>query len=514
MFCAPPDDIKIRKTFRSIDVEKYKNKRIFLSANAGAGKTSEIFKFIKNHKKYSFCLISYTKHVTEDFKKRMKNDLGKDYKNEYDVTVMTYDSLCKRNRNDIYKEEKPWNTMNYYSTTTAERIYGDCFKDDDTFTHIERYRHGREPLETYILNTPGALDQLKDYCLERKVAQNVHVNRLLILADYKYFKYDIIIIDEAQDLSMLQRTFIKRNRHLYKLCVFVGDLKQMIYNNSSVFDTITDEDKIYELTHTFRYGSDVIVLLNKGHTKAYHTSFLTTKTIIEHCTFNEYIQSHGKICILISSWKNILKYTELIKNRSMKLNAKSKNKIKNEIQFHKEYVKLYNIWTLSFRHITEQAFFRSRGKEGLMDYSDNKWEDLESILKYIEEIEAKEKKEKKRKRKSQIEIVTIHSTKGLEYDHVYLDDSCFPEYNTNPCSFRIKDNLFYTACTRACRSLGYNKKNEYVLYSFTRAAEEISHINKEITQEIIDEYIKYYGLQNFNNFKRQMWAIHLKDKKL
>ena len=83
------------------------------------------------------------------------------------------------------------------------------------------------------------------------------------LQDYAYElnKYDIVLVDEAQDLNPVQEAIIRSN--IFKRVVVVGDRHQSIYSWRGAINTLNRLQDWYllNLTHSFRFQDNKIVEL-------------------------------------------------------------------------------------------------------------------------------------------------------------------------------------------------------------------------------------------------------------
>jgi hypothetical protein len=437
-FRPKPDDESQRSLFRCLNVDEFDNRRVFLKANAGAGKTSEILKFVQQHQQYSICLLSYTRSVVLDIQKKMPKRLKMD--------VMTYDSLCLNNRNSLFEYKRPDKT--FLSLHTANKVMKHVLFEHDP--HFVRDRLEKNIIENH-------LPALYEHCKENDI-NNVTINKLLMLHRYCYKPYDIMIIDEAQDLDYLKRIFFDKKHIGTKAKIFVGDPKQSLYTESTVFDTIKDDDIVVQLSHTFRYGSELVKLLNTGPCTL-HSAFPDKKTkvncvSIEHCVTKMNV-------VLISAWKHIVNYTDLIGASQLTVDKKACESVENNFLNHKKYLKHFETYqkTYDTHRMEQEDYFESINEEHLLEFQTKKWGELRNILS---------SQMGKRKRENVPMITTVNRSKGLEYKHVYVDISCFPDHNTNPSSTRMKDNIFYTAITRSMVSV--NMPEKYTPYSRTKEA--------------------------------------------
>lgn len=438
-----PDDDNVRIEFRTLKISEFQNKSIFLSANAGSGKTYEIFEFLKQHREYSTLLISYTKSVVVDIKKRLTDDLC--------VDVMTFDSLAFRNRNSILPFAHGSETYN--SLYSARKVL--CKAKGLYRINLDEYEQ-----DLFYLNKDELKNELAKifkYCMKHSI-NNVYINKLLMLYNYTFKKYDIIIVDEAQDLENIKRKILKSITNV-KAKIYVGDPKQSLYCKKNVFDNIDiNTNIVFNLTHTFRYGKGLVNFLNL-HNCEEHTCYPTNTTQVMECSFASFYHNYGANVILISAWKNILKYVDYIENLEVRIDPKAMKEIQTDINKHKEYVKFHKQFLRS-TGTDEKVYFESFNKEYLLEYKNEKWEQFVTVFNRI-------KSSRKRKRTGVL-ITTVHRAKGLQYDCVFVDKSCHPLHNTNPSSEKTKENIYYTALTRCKYVVAVSCNPKYIFGSYKR----------------------------------------------
>lgn len=441
-----PEDEEIRERFRTLDVSNYNNKRVFLQANAGAGKTTLIMDFLKNHREYNICIISYTNSVVQTVKRKLK-------KAKLECESVTFDGLCKRNKEELVGRI-PWH-VSEYSQYTALTIYKESIGDKKSKLLLDEHHQK-------FIDDHEEMKKLYNYC-KRTKKSNVHSNLMLLYYKYVYREFDIFIIDEAQDLSKWKRRwFVDTKLPFVKAKIFVGDPKQSLYCDYNIFDTIKKEDEHFKLTHTYRYGSDLIKYLNiRGY--EYHTTFKDKRTRIhESIEIKDCI--HKVDFILVSAWKHVLNYLPYLLSKKCMIYKKGKDKIVEEIKNHKQYLLWKDKWlTNNPKKLDQMKYFTENGKEHLFDYIDPKWEEMEAFLNLEKE-------------KAPCAIATVHQLKGLEGKNIYLDISCYPQINSNPGSIRGKDNIFYVALTRAQYSVSLPRNRDfYHPYHYTLIEMELKN---------------------------------------
>lgn len=426
-------DADARIGFETYSVKDQNNENIFLSANAGSGKSTSIGKFIQNHQDHSILVLSFTKGTVRDLKQKITKEMGISHPN---VEYRTFDSICYHNRRTLHNpSSSSYHTSKYFYIKHIKT----CFS---SHVHMER-----------LQRSPCLIANFTEYVAQAKVPHNVYIDQIVALHKYAWTSFDIVIVDEAQDLDFVRQTFFRKELPGTKLKVFVGDPKQTIYNETSIFDNLTDKDIVFTYTHTFRYGSELIDEINKYAPE--HCSSQETKTTVLHTPLDSF--QHDHVYILIDSWKQVIRYDL----EDYQIVPSGRQKVLEAIKKHKEFKRINSECNRMFfqsrsnvRDDFQYDYFQRMDKLELLDYMSPKWLKLEDCIL---------KGSKKRKHKKGT-INTIHGYKGNESDYVFLDESCFPMKNSHPISWKRKDRMFYVAVTRTKKAVSFGSEHYHPMY--------------------------------------------------
>ena len=281
-------------------------------------------------------------------------------------------------------------------------------------------------------------------------------------------KYDIILVDESQDLSpcVLKLLAIQDCKR-----VFVGDVYQQIYQFRNVinpFDYMDqfDDSVLLHLTKTFRYGHDVCELSN-----AFLGTYTTNKSKIvcaSECKTDIYsniyplpedytfisrtnkgliekaveLGKRGKYFDLFDKMYNFKKEKEIYE-----LLAKSKKKMDSELLdiVGRKFGKVSNLNELK-EIVIELQNFKWLNRILISEkYKENIWEIIERY--YV--------------KGSGIILMNAHQSKGLEFDNVVLgnDFKQLVHKTGKYCKIYQDDeyNLQYVAMTRSKKRLYINE---------------------------------------------------------
>jgi hypothetical protein len=236
----------------------------------------------------------------------------------------------------------------------------------------------------------------------------------------KYFKrFKYIFIDEYQDIDYTQFIFFKRLNQIGIIISVVGDDSQNIYSfRHSDVNYLINFDKYFENTLTFYLS----------------TNYRSTNEIIKIA--NESIKIN----------KNKLDKKMIGTNKSGSLPMLIKANFSNYDQ-----VILLNIMKKIKTHPLHEIAILSRNNFLLYKIENIFYKyGIANVLLRDDDIRVK-------KKENHITLSTIHKSKGLEFDLVYVigcDDSFFPKIKD---FFKIEEErrLFYVATTRAKSKLYY-----------------------------------------------------------
>jgi hypothetical protein len=254
----------------------------------------------------------------------------------------------------------------------------------------------------------------------------------------KYFKkFKYIFIDEYQDIDYYQYIFFKRLNQLGLVITVVGDDSQNIYSfrQSDVnylikFDEYFTNTQTFYLTKNYRSTNEIIKLANQSiqiNKNKLDKVMLGTDTI-------------GSLPMVIKA--NFNNYDSMILTSILKK------------------IKTYPLHDIAI--LSRNNFLLLKIENILYKYG------IANVLLRDDDIRVK-------KKENHITLSTIHKSKGLEFDLVYIigcDDSFFPRMKD---FLRIEEErrLFYVATTRA-------KSRLYYFYLSDSMSRFLTEIPKEL----------------------------------
>jgi len=246
---------------------KNSNKNIMLSASAGSGKSFclvESLKFIPYEKKIIFC--AFNKSIVEELQSKIKNSnvkistlhsIGLEIlrvNNYYDGKLNfkkfdeMYDDFINSKNNEYYdflQKGKNANFFKWFIKNVLDKLKLNLIDENDT-SKI------KDLMTFYDINSDKYNIQLIKYSLQKLIEMSKLTFKygidfsdmiwLPVIENLKGKSYDVIIVDESQDLSLIQRKLIENIGKETSRYTFVGDKNQAI--NGFAGSNVTSIDEI------------------------------------------------------------------------------------------------------------------------------------------------------------------------------------------------------------------------------------------------------------------------------
>ncbi|QDP59528.1 MAG: putative F-box DNA helicase protein 1 [Prokaryotic dsDNA virus sp.] len=285
-----------------------------------------------------------------------------------------------------------------------------------------------------------------------------------------YLDYDVIYIDEAQDVSEVMLSIVKNQDHA-KL-VFVGDRDQNIYSWRHSINAMAEVDCVHgELTQSFRYGKELADIASKilGGREVKGFDKVDTKVdfsgLIKNDKYTKIFRTNGALLSsalkLIQEGKRLNIETDLGEFIVMLKSAKALFKGKLNQVKHEEILPY-----LSWAEFVEEA---------------ENDPSLERIASIVEANKADHYLAVLRKHKNvtnpDIIFVTAHKAKGREFSNVILAEDFNDGYEDGVYKGLSEEEkrLLYVAATRAIDNLEYNEAVANIIAGIETEASKMSH---------------------------------------
>lgn len=262
-------------------------------------------------------------------------------------------------------------------------------------------------------------------------SENIYSFNDLLIQFYKLLtsnlvttKFQYIMVDEYQDTDDLQVDILKLLSKSSNLMV-VGDDYQSIYSfkgtsmkNILNFSNEFPDVKTIILKENYRSSPAILNLSNefsKSLKYCFRKSLITNNTAIEKPNLNIFRNHSDEISFIFNKIKNIL-----ILNPNATIALLFRNYIYME-----EFIKYFKLFNIEF-NVSSNPFLENILK--------NKFSNIDTNLTFL----------------------TIHSSKGLEWDYVFIPlllEGIIPSSVGEVINLEEEKRLFYVALTRAKKKL-------------------------------------------------------------
>jgi len=504
-----------KKIFKFIQEEKG---NAVINAVAGSGKTTTLIESLKLvDPNLSILFLAFNKNIKQEIEKRIKAanlsvDINTCHGFGYSTILRNTDKEIVLDNNKYFKLLK--DLIKYGQSEDIEAIKHYNFTEDDmqyTVGFNLEFQNKKEIIEfqknvtnltnllrLYVSKEPADIEMIIDkydivlsdkeielaiqlLTLGQKLNNIIDYTDMLYLPlfyDYDAPQYDLVYIDECQDLNTAQRLLMLKSVKPNGRFIAVGDKNQAIYgfsgSDDESFDKLTqlDNTTILGLSETYRCGHNIVEtvkhivaqivphknnvqgIVNKTDSvnniaygdmvlcrNTYPLVKLCLKFITENKKANVMGADIGKTLIKLIEATNEIKtvnaiaklYADLqtVLNRIMRTynispeNAMRKGEYTNALERIKVFEIIYN------------------------DLPEDKREFVENITTKLAQIFKDER--------DGILLSTIHRAKGLESDKVFIIHAeLMPSpYAKKMWELKQEDNLIYVARTRAIQQLSY-----------------------------------------------------------
>ena len=492
-----------------------------VEASAGAGKSTTLIKcldFIDEDKTilmsaFNTDIVSVLKRKTKDFTNVNcatlhsigRTMLQRNYpKNELTLDELKYKSYLNTNIKSL-------SSIDTYSL--SKKDFGRYMKNIETFVNFGRAYLCQTVKDLDIIEDRYGIDTVAD---EKEVALDVMEYGKTDLSKIDFtdmiwlpnvlfckpigMKYDWIMLDEVQDLSVCQREIILKCRKINTRMILVGDKKQCIFSFSSAdpqsFEKLKDIPNTITLPLSISYRcAENIVNFAKKLVPSIEPNDDGRHGEIKYNTQIDDIQD-GDMVLCRNNAPLMQVYVDLIKQgkkrfiRGKDIGLNMKNAVKTtgmdtlNVKLDKDgvFVRLYDElfdaindimgkYNVTYADAVETSFVaRKLDIIKALETLSNNINTSKELIDKISDIFSD-------KKKGGISLSTIHKAKGLEANNVYIVcNSLMPsEMAKKDWEIEQEYNLMYVAYTRAKNILGFVDETNFETFK-RNTNESVNHL--------------------------------------
>lgn len=427
-----------------------------INAFAGTGKTSTLVQLAEAYPECKFLYLAFNKAVSDEAKKRFPmNTVVKT------IHALAYSFVVKRGEK-VRGEYGIMEIAKMFSLSFPVAQLVSVFFNSYCNSSLITMKDLRIYLESFGEKTPDIVFNHAYKLYENMIRREIDITHNFYFKEFqrrlnklKTTDFDYVLLDEGQDSNEATLDIFLK---LPGKKIIVGDTHQQIYAFRGSVDAMQriNADKSLYLTETFRCRPGIVNMANyvlakyKGEPrklKAVFDSFNDVETIAYIARTNASLIDY------------IDKFDEFILTREASEIFKSALSVFYFLQL--EYDKIYP----EYKYLT--SFKKSDLERYINETGDLELgKALEQATKYSSDlIRLFEKAKGQKNSDAVITLTTAHSSKGLEFDAVFLSDD-FPSleqlsYDENLTQLEKENeyNLFYVAITRARYVISNNSPN-------------------------------------------------------
>ena len=464
------------------------DKNILVEAVAGSGKTTTIIELMKRTDASKIGMyVAFNKHIVEEIKAKNPPSnftIGTLHSRGYQSIAMNHRGSLKLDDWKTFKLLKPLtaNWKNVPKKKINAKIYNLTeFYNYYRLTHQKDLSNFDQMIKKYDLSLDATdipkIQEMLSHIDLYNSRHNFHKEFMIDFVDMMYLPVhlnlfiktvDVLMVDEAQDLSAVQHEFINKMMKKDSRIIVVGDPHQAIYGFSGSDVDSWDKFKSLEnsvqlpLSYCYRCGKKIVELSNKIYDIMESPDWMHDGEVVEEGNLL-YVKTGDFILCrntkpLVELYFNLLTLEKpcyikgsdigkgLVKVLDEYKNLSSKDTV---TAMHKELNSIYKLLISNGIQQPQkhQKYLNYAEKIEIITLFSEKYEKTIEVIKAIENI-FKEDGEG-------IILSTIHKAKGLESDvvYLYLPHLLPSKYAKMPWELQQEDNLYYVAVTRAKKKL-------------------------------------------------------------
>lgn len=487
---------------------------ICIDAVAGAAKTTVLVESANRAPKYANSIfLAFNKHIQQELEKRLPSHFVTKTLNGLGWSAIWWDANCNKRQiklvfdktdniiSDLAKTElkitkyrgvlrqlvekakisgvaptKMKDVCNTLIPCTLES-WKEIIKKNGLITEIERrskLEYGTPSYACIEDQIVGWADNILYIGLQDNVsydfADQVYVPFVLNL---RMKKYDIVFVDEAQDISPIQMELISMCLSPIGRLICCGDAKQCLYTFRGAQKDALDQFakrfncKVMPLNICYRCSTEVVKEANKFNNIIEPWNKATVGSVIEQDSWN--IEQFDKddfilcrynaplvhVCMKLLEKKIPFRYNgrAFIQELTKIIRASQTSTVSS---FYDEFANWHSMMT---------DIYRSMQMEEMMSEIDDKKTCLDTIRRFFTDTDPKDRiihflDDVFSNTHEGVLVSTVFRAKGLEADKVYFIDADLLPPDVHDKGNEIEVNLLYVGVTRAKKDLVYIKTDE------------------------------------------------------
>lgn len=498
---------------------------VVVEACAGSGKTSTLIKcisLIPEDKRILFCAFNkeIVKELTTKVGKRQNVDIKTIHSLGFSILMRNFKGIDVVPHHTKYREYV-MNNISYLSTLNTyalgrkkflKFINNICSLIDysrynlyETHKDIQKLikRHDIDIIGDEIDVTIQALQWGKENIDRIDYGDMVWLPNVLFLKTYG-FDYDYIFVDEAQDLSTVQRELLMKCQKMGTRYAFFGDENQSIYNFAGA--DIESFRKLKSIPNTislplsisYRCAENIVKFAQNYVSNIESNNDGRKGEVIRNGKISDIEYGDMVLCRnnapLIKLYNELIKLgkTCYIKGKDIGINLKEMVESVDQDELNVDLTKdgvFVRLYQNLFETRNNEMILSGLDEETIMNDSklSNKLDMIKALETLSEGINTKQELIEKienifsDKKQEGISLSTVHKSKGLESKNVYIACASLMPSKTAIQKWEKEQehNLMYVAFTRAKDKLVFLDENDFA-YLLDNSNNSLKTIEKQV----------------------------------
>lgn len=457
-----------------IENVRSQEKDLFVSARAGAGKTSTIVSAVKNLVEKDANIKILVCAFNKEIQKELQGMLPEN------INVATLHSLGLKAIKKNIKNIKVNNNKSKQMIKKSGLVSPDI---DTLFSKMKNTLHTdrigvQKIIDNFGLDIErGEIGKILALFQQSSKSVEIDFDDMIFLPVYKKMecdKYNIIIVDEAQDLNPAQMSLIERHVDESGRLVLVGDMRQAIYGwrgaDVSLLKNFSENNNVLALSTTFRCGRSIVKNVHKelpGLVPDFEsgTEFAGTVDVMRLDVFHKNVEPGDFIISRTNA--PLVKMAMNLLASGVRCKIRGRDIVQNIMSF-VEKTKSASIVEMlesveTFEQKEKRKLLKQDASETAFQALSDKCECIRALAgmfatitemkKWLEEIQSESENSD-----SVVVLMTAHRSKGLETSRVFLLRNTFKQKKKKEeeeSDGSEEDNCLYVALTRAKQELYY-----------------------------------------------------------